>query len=137
MRHNKPRSSEPILTSVFLITVIVLLGVILIRVIFIDSDIPVSSAGAEVAAVANERLFQLAQWAIGSVLTIGIALIGFNWVQTNRDREEVNEAMNDVEQRTLNLAQRQEQLTNELTSLVERSLAGLEKRKEEFETEYH
>jgi hypothetical protein len=58
----------------FLISLIVLKGT--------DIGTPASADAALIAA--NERLLQMVQWTIGTVLTLGGALIGLNWYQSEK-----------------------------------------------------
>lgn len=124
MQHGRTVKRLEWLSPTFLIIVSTLLGVILWRVIFTNADIPTSSSSAEATAIANERLFQLAQWATSSVLTIGIALVGFNWVQNRREREELDEVVGHAKQ-----------VTDEVRRAHNDSLGELNSRQEKFETE--
>lgn len=108
----------PSVTSFFLIVATALLFVLIFRVVYTDTDIPVSSTDAEATAVANERLFQLAQWTVGSILTIGIALIGFNWAQTQRDRAEIDGAIARIDEVAADLNKRQAEFQSDIESRI-------------------
>lgn len=108
----------PSVTSFFLIVATALLFVLIFRVVYTDTDIPVSSTEAEATAVANERLFQLAQWTVGSILTIGIALIGFNWAQTQRDRAEIDGAIARIDEVAADLNKRQAEFQSDIESRI-------------------
>lgn len=90
-----------------------------------------SSTVRSLVARSDDRLVQMAQWTIGAVLTLGVALIGFNWVTSNRnydrDRAALNEYKEDIGRRL------EDALSKQLDQIavVERQAQTLEKRTSE------
>lgn len=98
------------LPGVTLTILIVFLAVVMVRIAFQDTSIPIASDDTGAAAGANERLLQMVQWSLTTVLGLGLVLVGINWFQTNRDRNEIKaleqrlqEAISDFETRVSRL----------------------------------
>lgn len=72
-----------------------------------DSKIVVTPYESTAVAASGERLIQMAQWTIGTILTVGALLIGLNWYQNEhryeRDkqdlRDEIRQLRQDAERR--------------------------------------
>lgn len=77
------------LPSIMLLALTVFLGLVLYQIATGDTSIPVASNDLEAAARANERMLQIVQWSLASILGLGLALIGINWFSTTRDKAEV------------------------------------------------
>ncbi len=97
----------------FLITMIVTQG----------SDIGTPASETEAVIRSNERLLQMAQWTIATVLTIGGALIGFNWFQNQRERESIEASRSDV----VKVIESLPGTIDELTETIEQRLQLLER----------
>jgi hypothetical protein len=67
------------------------LCVVMVRIVFTDTAIPTVSSDVEAAARSNERMLQMVQWSLATVLGLGLALIGINGFTTTRDRVEIAE----------------------------------------------
>lgn len=83
---------------------LVLLGVggsLVYRVLFSSVEIGTPATESESVVRSGERVIQLVQWTISTILLIGGALIGINWYRDEerykRDREELRGALNDLE----------------------------------------
>lgn len=79
-----------------LLSVLSALGVVVFRVITADTSLQLIPITSESAAVirANERVVQLTQWTISTILIVAGGLIGLNWYQNQRryerDKEELD-----------------------------------------------
>lgn len=79
-----------------LLAVLVALGVVVFRVITTDASLRLIPTSSESAALirANERVVQLTQWTISTILIVAGGLIGLNWYQNQRryerDKEELD-----------------------------------------------
>jgi hypothetical protein len=100
------------LPSVAIIVLIAFLIVAMIQILSLDTSVPVSTTDLEATARANERLLQMAQWTLTTVLGLGLALIAINWYQSTRDRSEISE----IEHELRHAAQEYE---NQLSELME------------------
>lgn len=82
-----------------LVVLTVFLGIVMVKIAFTDMTVPVSSTDVEAAARSNERLLQIIQWVLATVLGLGLALIGINWFQSTRDRAEIHELESELRTR--------------------------------------
>jgi hypothetical protein len=80
-----------LLPSIAIIVLIAFLIVAMVEILSLDTSVPVSNTDLEAAARANERLLQMTQWTLTTVLGLGLALIAINWYQSTRDRSEIDE----------------------------------------------
>lgn len=62
-----------------IIGIVALFGLLIWNVLQVDTTS---------AASVNDRLLQLTQWTISTVLTVAIALVGYNWISTRRNAEQ-------------------------------------------------
>ncbi|MGI8485669.1 MAG: hypothetical protein ACR2OU_15580 [Thermomicrobiales bacterium] len=83
---------------------VIALGVValafVLAIITSDSKLVVTPYESTAVAASGERLIQMAQWTIGTVLTVGALLIGLNWYQNDRRYERDKQDLKD-ELRTL------------------------------------
>jgi len=70
-------------------------------ILFKGSDIGTPRTAPAALIVANERMLQMVQWTIATILTLGGALIGLNWYQSERryqdDKRAVDETLAEVQ----------------------------------------
>lgn len=66
-----------------LVTLTVFLGIVMVRIINMDTSVPVSSTDIEAAARTNERLIQIIQWAITTVLGLERVMNLVDWCHGN------------------------------------------------------
>ncbi|MGI8485841.1 MAG: hypothetical protein ACR2OU_16480 [Thermomicrobiales bacterium] len=81
--------------ALLLLMIAILLAVVLIfRILFAPVEIGAPATESEALVRSNERLIQIVQWTISTVLVIGGGLIGLNWYRDekryDRDRQEVD-----------------------------------------------
>lgn len=74
-----------------LLALVIFLGAGLVFMFRLDTSVPVSTTDVEATARANERLLQIVQWSLTTVLGLGVALIAVNWYQSTKDRSDVEE----------------------------------------------
>lgn len=82
--------------SAILGVVLLWIGFLITMILIRGSDVGTPSGESQALIRSSERMLQMAQWTIASVLTIGGALIGFNWFQNQRDREDIRVAQKEV-----------------------------------------
>jgi hypothetical protein len=68
-----------VVEALIVLGIVALFGVIIWGIMRADSSATVP---------ADERLVQLVQWTIGVVLTVAVALVGYNWLTTRRSAEQ-------------------------------------------------
>lgn len=88
--------AKEVLFILILLAVLIALGVVVFRIVTTDTSLRLLPANSESAAVirANERVVQLTQWTISTILIVAGGLIGLNWYQNQRryerDKEELD-----------------------------------------------
>lgn len=85
----KLSAARGLIPGTALVVLTIFLGIVMVRIVQMDTSIPVSSTDVEAAARSNERLTQLTQWTLTTVLGLGLALVGVSWFQSTRDRNEI------------------------------------------------
>jgi len=102
--------------------VVLWIGFLISWILFRGSDIGTPRTAPAALIAANERMLQMVQWTIATILTLGGALIGLNWYQSERryqdDKRAVDETLAEVQ------ALRDE-LENRLSMLAEASVESL------------
>lgn len=80
--------AKPKVTASGVVAAVVMLIAFLITMILLKGSDIGSPATPQCALIAaNERLLQMVQWTVGTVLTLGGALIGLNWYQGEKRYE--------------------------------------------------
>lgn len=113
---------------VFLVAAAALAGIVLFwRIVLAPVEIGEVSTESRALARANERVIQMFQWMISTILLMGGGLIGLNWYQSNQRYERDKE---DIERRVVRLEQIEERIreyrddvhgvSNEVLSQVEK-----------------
>lgn len=103
----KPRKPPPSATrwikvaaTVIAGVVLVFVGLLLFLILSEGSDIGRPRTESAVLVAANERLLQMVQWTIATVLVLGGAFIGLNWYQSEiryrEDKGEVDRTLEEV-----------------------------------------
>lgn len=123
----KRSSARGLLPSIMLVVLAIFLGIVAVKIVWMDTSVPVSSTDVEAAARTNERLLQVIQWALTTVLGLGLALIGINWFQSTRDRSEILELEKDLHASITEFEDRLAQL-NKATDAIELKLKRQELR---------
>jgi hypothetical protein len=121
--------AKEVLFIVILLAVLIALGVVVFQVITTDTSLNLIPTSGESAAVirTNERVVQLTQWTISTILIVAGGLIGLNWYQNQRryerDKEDLNAfreaTSNDVTRIGGNFATRLERLEQQNELLAE------------------
>ncbi len=88
--------AKEVLFILILLAVLIALGVVVFRVLTTDTSLNLIPTSDESAAVirANERVVQLTQWTISTILIVAGGLIGLNWYQNQRRYERDKEDLN-------------------------------------------
>lgn len=115
--------------------VVLFLGFLLFLILSTGSDIGRPRTESAVLVAANERLLQMVQWTIATVLVLGGAFIGLNWYQSEiryrEDKDEVNETLAEVQELVDGLEERFKVLENyAYSSLVASAMQGMRSRAE-------
>lgn len=84
---NAPATSKVNVASVFAAAVVIWIAFLITMVLLKGSDISSPATAQSALIAANERLLQMVQWTIATVLTLGGALIGLNWYQGEKRYE--------------------------------------------------
>lgn len=88
--------------ALLLLMLAILIAVVLVfRILFAPVEIGTPATESEALVRSNERLIQIVQWTISTVLVIGGGLIGLNWYRDEkryeRDRQEVDRIRKDLD----------------------------------------
>lgn len=118
------------LFAALLATLLLMMGAVLYKILW--SSPVVGSPATESMAVtrASERLIQMVQWTISTILLIGGALIGLNWYQSNQryqNDKETLQRMNDFLTASMDRSEKhvneQVQAMREMPSQIEERVA--------------
>lgn len=109
--------------ALLLLMIAILLAVVLVfRILFAPVEIGAPATESEALVRSNERLIQIVQWTISTVLVIGGGLIGLNWYRDEkryeRDREEVDRIRKELDEFRFHISQNVGDLSHETVEAI-------------------
>lgn len=97
-------ASPPLWVKVLAGALVVWIAFLISWIVLKGSDIGTPASAQSALIAANERLLQMVQWTIATVLTLGGALIGLNWYQGEKryehDKHEFEARVQTLEEQT-------------------------------------
>lgn len=100
---NAPGKSKVTANGVGAAAILIWIAFLITMILLKGSDIGSPGTPQSALIATNERLLQMVQWTIGTVLTLGGALIGLNWYQGEKryehDRRVFEERLTALERR--------------------------------------
>lgn len=79
--NNAPAKSKVTANGIVAAAILIWIAFLITMILLKGSDIGSPRTAQSALIATNERLLQMVQWTIGTVLTLGGALIGLNWYQ--------------------------------------------------------